>query len=294
VTDEFRPGQLDDAPAMLAILESSLEAEEAKGGIRHLFSDQEREIARLRYLVEDPAGASWVAEGNGEPVGFGIAARRGAISWLAYLFVAPVHQGRGLGRELLARLWPLGAEARATLVDVSSRVAFRLYLGLGLTPRTSVLSFEGRLPAAGDVSGSVLTVSGAGQPDLRTEGLNRQVFGAARTEDQLAWTRMGLTYRSLYDASGEWLGYARWTAAGRLGPVALERPNLWPEALKAILGEMSASAIDSIRLLVPGENASAVRWLVGHGLEFQGMEVALSTTPVGDWRRCLIHRAALP
>ncbi len=279
---------------MQAILKASLEAEEAAGGIRHRFSDRGREIAWLRYLVDDPAGGSWVAEANGEPVGFGITARRGAASWLAYLFVAPSHQGRGLGRNLLARLWPTGGETRATLVDASSRVAFGLYLVLGLMPRSSVLAFEGRLPAAGEVSGSVRAAGGADQPDLRTDELDRQVFGAARSRDHRAWTEMGLAYRSLRNASGEWLGYARWTPAGRLGPVALVRADLWPEALKATIGEMSASGIDSVRLMVPGKNASAMGWVVERGFRYQGMEVALSTKPTGDWSRCLIHRAALP
>jgi putative acetyltransferase len=45
------------------------------------------------------AGPVWLAEARGALVGF-IAARRG---WIDHFYVAPEHQGRGIGRRLIAR-----------------------------------------------------------------------------------------------------------------------------------------------------------------------------------------------
>jgi len=53
-------------------------------------------------LRDDPAGL-WVAEADGDIVGFAFSWVCGDLWFLAELFVAPGHQGAGIGNELLAR-----------------------------------------------------------------------------------------------------------------------------------------------------------------------------------------------
>src|SRR4029079_16794218 len=57
---------------------------------------------QLFSLKDDPEGL-WVAEANGEMVGFALSWVCGDLWFLAELFVSPGHQGHGVGNALLAR-----------------------------------------------------------------------------------------------------------------------------------------------------------------------------------------------
>ena len=55
------------------------------------------------FSLKDDADGLWVAEANGEIVGFALSWVCGDLWFLAELFVAPGYQGRRVGNELLAR-----------------------------------------------------------------------------------------------------------------------------------------------------------------------------------------------
>jgi GNAT superfamily N-acetyltransferase len=56
---------------------------------------------RMRYLIStDPSGC-WVAEDDGQPIGFAFSQNRGPLWYLATYGVLPSHQGAGVGRALL-------------------------------------------------------------------------------------------------------------------------------------------------------------------------------------------------
>ena len=55
------------------------------------------------FSLKDDVDGLWVAEAKGEIVGFALSWVCGDLWFLAELFVAPGHQGRGVGNELLAR-----------------------------------------------------------------------------------------------------------------------------------------------------------------------------------------------
>ena len=68
---------------------------------------------QLFCLKDDPDGL-WVAEADGEIVGFALSWVCGDLWFLAELFVAPGHQGCGIGNELLARTFEHARKAGAT------------------------------------------------------------------------------------------------------------------------------------------------------------------------------------
>ena len=68
---------------------------------------------QLFSLKDDPDGL-WVAEADGEIVGFALSWVCGDLWFLAELFVAPGHQGRGVGNELLARTFEHAGKAGTT------------------------------------------------------------------------------------------------------------------------------------------------------------------------------------
>ena len=81
------------------------------------------------------AGRTWVCEQDGRIVGFAAANRESRSIWA--LFVDPVHERRGIGRQLLDRavdwLWSTGADAIELSTAPATR-AERFYLAAGWAP----------------------------------------------------------------------------------------------------------------------------------------------------------------
>jgi GNAT superfamily N-acetyltransferase len=142
------------------------------------------EHTRLRVnhcLATDPGG-SWVAERGGEIVGCALAIMREGVWGLSLLIVRPDAQSDGVGRELLARSWEYGRDARGWIVLASRDPrALRSYARLGLTLHPAVAA-RGRPRAAAPPE--VRPGSAADLP--LTERVDRAVRGAAHGADVMA------------------------------------------------------------------------------------------------------------
>ncbi len=82
--------------------------------------ERDRHGRRIALLVGTDPGGSWVAEADGELLGFVQAFRRDRLWVLSLFAVAPAAQGTGLGRELLGRALAYGDPSDPGLI-VSSR-----------------------------------------------------------------------------------------------------------------------------------------------------------------------------
>jgi GNAT superfamily N-acetyltransferase len=84
----------------------------------------------LFSLSDDPNGL-WVAEDDGEILGFAFSWVCGDLWFLAQLFVAPDQQGRGIGRIFLIRA-PAGP-GRAASEQIPAEKQLKRYRGVGLS-----------------------------------------------------------------------------------------------------------------------------------------------------------------
>ncbi len=94
------------------------------------------------FSQKDDPGGVWVAEANGDIVGFALSWVCGDLWFLAELFVAPDHQGRGIGNELLARTFEharrAGADNKGLITFTFNVVSQGLYIRHGLLPRVPI------------------------------------------------------------------------------------------------------------------------------------------------------------
>jgi GNAT superfamily N-acetyltransferase len=140
-----------------------------------------------RLLDTDPGGA-WVAEQDGHVVGAAMALVRDGVWGLSLLIVRPEAQSGGLGRELLARAWEHGRDARGWIVLSSGdQRAMRSYSRLGLDLHPSLVA-RGR-PRA--VAADPAVREGTADDLPLTVAVDRAVRGAAHGGDLLALLEAG-------------------------------------------------------------------------------------------------------
>ena len=96
---EIRRASADDAEAVAEIFVRSFGT---LTFLPRLHSDEDQR--RFIRNVVLPNEEVWVAEREGEIVGFASVSRRNGDDYLQHLYVAPEHQGRGVGDALLAQV----------------------------------------------------------------------------------------------------------------------------------------------------------------------------------------------
>lgn len=121
----FRQATSDDIPAMSRIRLSVRE---------NVLSDPARITDQMYLAYLSVAGRGWVAESNGQIVGFCYADREGSSIWALFLY--PEHEGRGIAKRLLNLavdwLFELGHDCIELSTGVGTR-ADRFYAAQGWT-----------------------------------------------------------------------------------------------------------------------------------------------------------------
>jgi GNAT superfamily N-acetyltransferase len=205
-----------------------------------------------RFIVATEPGSDRDGAAGDRLVAFAAAVSRERIWYLSMLFVLPEHQGRGVGRELLARVLPTDPlVARATATDSAQPISNALYATYGIVPRMPLFNLSGlpeRPDAFGALPSGVVPVAfdtigagpsggpGHGKLVEAVDALDRELIGAShpvdhrflRTESRSGWLYHG--------PDGSPLGYGYAGEAGRLGPVAVRDERL----IAPILGHLTS------------------------------------------------------
>jgi len=266
---ELREASAADLPALLAVYEEAIdELDDRRGRAR-----QPRNPVALGQLLGHLLGtdprSSIVADDQGRVVAFGIVASRQGDAFLAFLFVVPAWQGRGLGRAILAECRRgAGAVHRlSTCAEADQLVSTGLYASLALAPREPIYLLRGdlderALPALPEAWHSCPLVV----EDVAA--LDRELLGYERPQDHAFWSateRRGWMFES---ATGELVGYGYAQASGRIGPVAAMEPG----SLPYLLGHLARSVpvLEGRQALVAGTASSALVPLLAAGLRLDG------------------------
>lgn len=95
-----------------------------------------RQRNMIEFLAAQPGGRYWVAEKDGDIVGFARVVRFGSMEEVTELMVEPGHHHEGIGRELLERCWP-GAptpDLGRVVVATGAPADLTLYPDFGVMP----------------------------------------------------------------------------------------------------------------------------------------------------------------
>jgi hypothetical protein len=221
-------------------------------------------------------------------VAFAAAVQRERLWFLSMCFVLPEVQGRGVGRELMARIGPMPRDGddgtvRATATDTAQPISNALYAALGIVPRVPLLNLIGT-PRTAEAFGYL--PSGITPVPFETiarhdhDGLaaivdtfDRELLGVAHPVEHAYIRkegRRGWLYRG---PDGTPIAYGYASEAGRVGPVATRDPSL----MAPILGHLMTAVVPrgAFAVWLPGTAGEAVTAALQSGMRLQPFPLLL-------------------
>lgn len=249
---------------------------------------------QLFSLRNDPDGL-WLAEADGEILGFAFSWVCDDLWFLAELFVAPGAQGRGIGKELLTRTFEharkAGATNKALITFTFNVVSQGLYIGHGLFPRFPIYfcsierealmkRLHGETLRATCIEATASHLSRLAQIDLGVLGISREKHHRYLLHDK-AMKGYFLHGRD------ECISYAYVSTTGHVGPLAVVQPNEMGAAFTTALILAADCGASQVSEFLPAANERALRIAAEHGLRITFPMVLVSTRDFGDWTRYL-------
>lgn len=243
----------------------------------------------FRHVSETTPGRSWLAAEDGRVLGFGMAADRDDLVFLAFLFVRPEAQAAGLGSRLYDRCMPVDG-FRATCIWSVQPISAAVYARAGLVPRVPMYTLTGRprAPLPHLEAGLKLT---AIKPHELDE-LDAEILGFTRRVDHQAWQRWDRRPFALREGNAL-IGYGYAQPAGRLGPAVVRQK----EHLLPLVGSLmdQIDAVEDWMVHVPGPADTVFATLLQAGMRFDGPPIIYcATEPRLDHSRYLPATFALP
>ena len=286
---DIRPITPADIPACIDVFYESDETLTASLTLPLMPRNPDAMERIFRHVSESTPGRAWLAEQGDRVQGFGMAAERDHMTFLAFLFVRPKAQAGGLGAALYSQVMPENGY-RGTCIWSVQPISAALYARNGLVPRVPLYTLIGRprtpFPSLG--TGFDLTPI---KPD-EIDDLDREVVGFTRAVDHDAWQRWDRRPFALRER-GHLVGYGYAQPAGRLGPIVAGRPELLLPMIGALMDQVEA--VEDWMVHVPGVADEPFMALLRAGMRFDGPPIIYCASEAGiDHRRYLPATFALP
>lgn len=280
-TTSFRPGTTDDLYTIFEIFEETLADLSQRFGSRSPTSWQNPEAmakmwqqrSSLYSHLVDTADQFWIAEQEGQAIGFARSTVRDGVQQLTELFVLPGVQSAGTGRELITRAFPARDTRHKSIIATTDFRAQTLYLKAGVYPRFPIYYF-GRTPEAISIAGDLAfePVTASSETLNVLAGIDQVVLDHRRDVDHqwLLTERQGY----LYYRNDRPVGYGYLGAAN--GPFATLDNTDFP----AILAHAESEAAAHNRAFgveVPMVNQAAVDYLLSRDFQLDSFAAIMMT-----------------
>ncbi|HMN71797.1 MAG TPA: GNAT family N-acetyltransferase [Rhodoblastus sp.] len=251
-------------------------------------------VFQAQSLADDPAGF-WIAEQDGRLVGSTFSWVCGDLWFLAELFVDPALQGKGVGGELLRRVFAqadaAGAKTRALITFAFNTVSQSLYMREGMFPRLPLHMMTGeRATLAAALTPTALRSERIESVDADRDGLTRLDLGAlgvSREKHRRMLARDPSLSGYLFFRDSDCVGYAWIADSGHVGPLAAAAREDMRDVFAAALALAAQGASKRVSALVPGACETALALATRCGMRIALPMALASNRDFGDWRRYL-------
>jgi GNAT superfamily N-acetyltransferase len=240
----------------------------------------------LHRLLAQIAAEWWVAEeaGSGRLLGFARSIERDGLFELTEFFVRPDQQSRGVGKELLERVFPAGRGTVRSIVATSDVRAQARYYGAGTVARFPIFTLGG-VPVDTEPVREVKAEPIDGERAIEDQrAIERTVLGHRRSDDEVRWL-LDQRQGHLYRRADRVIGFSFLGRDGA-GPMAAVDPSELPSILLHVEGLARTIGLERLELQVPGLNAIAIRHLMSRGYRFDSwINFLMSDRPFGQFDR---------
>jgi GNAT superfamily N-acetyltransferase len=228
----------------------------------------------------------WIAEEGDKIVGYARALMSDGVRELSEFFVLPELQGRGVGRELMARTFPKqGARRRVIMASTDTRAQVR-YLKSGVYPRFAI-QYLFRKPERRNIETDLLFKPAPNTPDtiaaMRT--IDAAVLDFVRDEIHEFLLNGRKAY--LYQRGEQVVGYG-YMGKGT-GPIALLDGSDFPAVLAHAENDAAERGEREFGISLPLINRAATDHMLEHKFNLEGFVVLfMSDEPFGRFENYAI------
>ncbi len=283
-----RPARMDDLKRADELVVASINDLTERRGFGQMASSHPPNFQA--FSLGDDAEGLWVADDDGEIVGFAWSWVCGELWFLAQLFVAPDRQSDRIGNQLISKAFAhaqiRGISIKALITFAFNSVSQGLYIRHGLFPRFPIYMVSvprdrlaSRLP----------------EPRLHLESITAKTarfdelvridvcaLGVSREKHHRYLLGDGTTAGFTIHAGRECVGYV-YISHGHIGPLAVRRPDLAGSAFAAALSFAAQSDSRSISAFVPGASEPALKAATDLGMRITFPMLLMSNRQFGDW-----------
>ena len=287
----FRPARADELHRLQALVVASINDLTVRHGFGELASV--RPPPFQEFMFNDDPGGFFVAEDDGDIVGYAFSWACGDLWFLAELFIAPRLQGSGIGRELLRRTLrhadQAGATMRALVTFTFNTVSQGLYIRHGMFPRLPLSMFTvERKTLTKSVSGKQLEFRQAGPTDVVVmASFDKSALGVARENHHRCLLNDPAMRGFLLSDGGTCVGYAYVAQTGHVGPLAVIDSRLMGPAFEGALRIAADGAWAQLSAFLPGSCEASLRIAAEHRMRIALPMVLVSNRAFGAWDRYL-------
>jgi GNAT superfamily N-acetyltransferase len=296
----YRPGTLDDMRPVFDMFRQSLKDLLLRKGwaadetwwqkpeeVDWTWSTWQDLLAFLTINAEQ----YWVAENDGQIIGFARSFLDDNVRELTEFFVRPGTQSAGVGRGLLERAFPAtGAQIKCILATTDVR-AQTLYLKNGVYPRFVIQTLY-REPEAITLETDLVFKPITNTPEiisaLRTIDHHVLSFERDRFHQFLADYRKGF----LFYRNEQPVGYG-YFGIDAVGPIALLQESDYPAILAYAENEAFKIGWKRFGVELPMINRSAVDYLLSRGYRLENFRMLfMSNEPFGNFEKYIVAKPA--
>ncbi|MEW5701049.1 MAG: GNAT family N-acetyltransferase [Candidatus Zixiibacteriota bacterium] len=249
----------------------------------------------MRHIYEQDPDLSWGAYEDDKLVGFATSHMRDRQWHVAYLFVDPAYQNRGLGTALLRNGL---AEAEKREAYITSQCTFTynpkaiaLYSRLGMFPRKNLMLLEGpsckemECPEPTETVTPRIIDSTALLADLNH--MDREIRGINRSVDHCYWLADDNHTGYVFSVGGTLVGYSYISHQGFVAPVLATRDTYLPDIIAHSLKLLAKECDDRPKLWLNGKNFASLQMLLTHGFQIKEIALLMTNRMFCDMRRYL-------
>ena len=250
------------------------------------FPEKRRRNKLMIHLIDtDPAGSYGAFVGN-KMIGYSSAMVRDGQWYLAFLFVDPKYQGRGIGKRLLKRSLiitkdeEIHTHSLATFAYNAHAVA--LYTAFGFHPIESLPMMVWRARKGkqvrrirNDYHFRIINIDNYEQIEVLNR-LDKKNRGIYRPEEHKFWIDLDTAKGYLFYDGRKLAGYSQIIRDEIIAPVNVTRPEYLVPVLSEMINLHRKPDEGGIVLWVPGRRGDVMEFLMKHDFKVEELEILMS------------------